>query len=350
MKNAKKIIALLLALSMLFAFAACSGTSSNTTTSSAPAESTTEYTGEKIKIAANKGPTGMGMVELMDDSKYEITLLSDPTQVVSMISTGEVDIATCPLSLAANLYKKTNGGIKMLAVNTLGVLYVVTNGVELSSLSQLKGKTIYATGQGSTPEYILNHLLKANSLENDVKVEYLSEHSELTAKVVSGDVDIAVLPEPFVSVATSKNENVKSVISLTDEWKKVNPDTELAMGCVIARKEFIEKNPNAVKQFIADNKKSVEDVNLDPSTMGDKIAEKEIIDASIFSVDSSLSEKKAATAKTEKAQAVISRCNIVFIDGSEMQKIADANFKVYFDADPTSVGGAMPASELYYAE
>ena len=349
MKNAKRILSLLLVASMLFAFAACSGVSGNTTTT-APTESTTEYNGEKIKIAANKGPTGMGMVDLMDNSKYEVTLLSDPTQVVSLISTGEVDIATCPLSLAANLFKKTNGGIKMLGVNTLGVLYVVTNGVELSSLSDLKGKTVYATGQASTPEYILNHLLKANNLEKDVKVEYLSEHSELTAKVVSGDVQIAVLPEPFVSVATSKNANIKSVISLTDEWKKVNPDTELAMGCVIARKEFVEKNPDAVKQFISDNKQSVENVNLDPSGKGDKIAEKGIIDAAVFSVDSSLSEKKAAAAKTEKAQAVISRCNIVFIDGSEMQSIADANFKVYFDADPTSIGGAMPSSELYYAE
>ena len=350
MKNAKRIIALLLALSMLFAFAACNGTTNNTTTTAAPNESTTEYTGEKIKVAANKGPTGMGMVDLMDNSKYEVTLLSDPTQVVSLISTGEVDIATCPLSLAANLYKKTNGGIKMLGINTLGVLYVVTNGVELSSLADLKGKTIYATGQASTPEYILNHLLKANNLENDVKVEYLSEHSELTAKVVSGDVKIAVLPEPFVSVATSKNANVKSVISLTDEWKKVNPDTELAMGCVIARKEFIDKNPDAVKQFISDNKQSVENINLDPSTKGDKIAEKGIIDASVFSVDSNLSEKKAAAAKTEKVQAVISRCNIVFIDGNEMQTIANANFKVYFDADPKSIGGEMPSDELYYAE
>lgn len=350
MKKTKRILALLLVFAMLFAFAACNGTNNDNTTTSSPSESTTEYTGEKIKVAANKGPTGMGMVELIDNSKYDVTLLSDPTQVVAMISTGEVDIATCPLSLAANLYKKTNGGIKMLGVNTLGVLYIVTNGEEVSSLSDLKGKTIYATGQGSTPEYILNYILKANSLDKDVKVEYLSEHSELAAKVISGDAKIAVLPEPFVSVTTSKNANVKSVISLTDEWKKVNADTELAMGCVIARKEFIEKNPDAVKQFISDNKQSVEDVNLDPSAMSDKIAEKGIIDASIFAVDSNLSEKKAAAAKTEKAQAVISRCNIVYIDGAEMQKIADANFKVYFDADPTSVGGAMPSSELYYAE
>ena len=350
MKNAKKIIALALLFVMLFAFAACTGASNNETTAPSSTESTTEYNGEKIKIAANKGPTGMGMIDLMDNSKYEITIISDPTQVVPMLSTGEVDIATCPLSLAANLYKKTNGGIKMLGVNTLGVLYVVSNGVEIASLSDLKGQTIYATGQGSTPEYILNHILKANSLENDIKVEYLSEHSELAAKVISGDVKLAVLPEPFVSVVTTKNSSVKSVLSLTDEWKKVNPDTELAMGCVVARKDFIEKNPDAVRQFISDNKQSVENVNLNPASQGDKIAAKGIIDASIFAVDSNLSEKKAEAAKTEKAQAVISRCNIVFIDGSEMQKIADANFKVYFDADPKSVGGEMPVSELYYAE
>ena len=350
MKNAKKIIALALALIMLFAFAACTGASNNETTAPSSTESTTEYNGEKIKIAANKGPTGMGMIDLMDNSKYEITIISDPTQVVPMLSTGEVDIATCPLSLAANLYKKTNGGIKMLGVNTLGVLYVVSNGVEIASLSDLKGKTVYATGQGSTPEYILNHILKANSLENDIKVEYLSEHSELAAKVISGDVKIAVLPEPFVSVVTTKNTSVKSVLSLTDEWKKVNPDTELAMGCVVARKDFIEKNPDAVKQFISDNKQSVENVNLNPSAECEKIAAEGIIDASIFAVDTGLSEKKAEAAKAEKAQAVISRCNIVFIDGDEMQKIADANFKVYFDADPKSVGGEMPVSELYYAE
>lgn len=346
MKNVKKILALVLAAVMLFAFAACTGSSDEQTTTSA--DSTTAYSGEKIKVAAIKGPTGIGMVDLMDNSNYEVKLISDPTEVVSLISSGEVDIAACPLNLAANLYKKTNGAIKMLGINTLGVLYVVTNGVEISTLADLKGKTVYSTGRGATPEYIINHLLKANSLENDVKVEYLSEHSELAAKLISGDVQVAVLPEPFVSVATSKSDKVKTAVSLTDEWKKVNPDTDLAMGCVIARNEFIEKNPDGVKQFIADNKKSVESLNLDPSTGSDKLVAKGIVDGAIFAVDSSLSEKKAAAAKTEKAQGVISRCNIVFIDGKEMQTIADANFKVYFDADPKSVGGEMPASKLYY--
>lgn len=346
MKNAKKILALVLAAVMLLAFAACNSSSDGSTTTSADA--TAAYSGEKIKVAAIKGPTGMGMVDLMDNSIYDVKLISDPTEIGALISSKEVDIAACPLNLAANLYKKTNGGVKMLGINTLGVLYVVTNGVEISSLADLKGKTVYSTGQSATPEYIVNHLLKANSLENDVKVEYLSEHSELATKLISGDVQIAVLPEPFVSVATSKSDKVKTAISLTDEWKKVNPDTELAMGCVIARKEFIEKNPDGVKQFISDNKKSVENLNIDPSAGSDKLTAKGIVDAAIFAVDSSLSEKKAAAAKTEKAQGVISRCNIVFIDGEEMKTIADANFKVYFDADPKSVGGELPTSELYY--
>lgn len=346
MKKTKRILAFVLAALMIFAFAACNNSSSDQTT--APSEATTAYNGEKIKVAAIKGPTGMGMVDLMDNSNYDVKLISDPTEVVSLVARGEVDIAACPLNLAANLYKKTAGGIKMLGINTLGVLYVVTNGVEINSLDDLKGKTVYSTGQGATPEYIINHLLKANSLDKDVKVEYLSEHSELATKLISGDVQIAVLPEPFVSVATSKSDKVKAAISLTDEWKKVNPDTELAMGCVIARSEFIEKNPAGVKQFIEDNKKSVESLNLDPTTGSDKLTAKGIVDAAIFAVDSSLSEKKAAAAKTEKAQGVISRCNIVFIDGDEMKAIADANFKVYFDADPKSVGGELPVSELYY--
>ena len=346
MKNAKRILALALAAIMLFALAACSGSSNESTT--APSDATAAYTGEKIKVAAIKGPTGMGMVDLMDNSNYDVKLISDPTEVVSLVANAEVDIAACPLNLAANLYKKTNGGVRMLGINTLGVLYVVTNGVEIASLADLKGKTVYSTGQGATPEYIINHLLKANSLENDVKVEYLSEHSELAAKLISGDVQVAVLPEPFVSVATSKNENVKTAVSLTDEWKKVNPDTELAMGCVIARTDFVEKNPDGVKQFIADNKASVENLNLDPTSGSEKLSAKGIVDASIFAVDSSLSEKKADAAKTEKAQGVVSRCNIVFIDGEQMKSVADANYKVYFDADPTSVGGELPSAELYY--
>lgn len=351
MKNLKKILALVLVLVLMLSFAACTvtndtDTTTNDTVTTLPDETTEEYKGEKVKVAAIKGPTGMGMVKLMDNSRYDFTLTSDPTEVVSLIASKSVDIAACPLNLAANLYKKTAGNVRMLGINTLGVLYVLTNGEAVSSMSDLEGKTVYSTGEGATVQYIINHLFEKNSLK-ETKLEFLSEHSELSAKLISGDVKIAVLPEPFVTIATSKNENVKVAFSLTDEWNKVNPETELAMGCVIVRDDFAKENPDAVKQFIMDNKASVEFVNTNSYEASKLMVEKGIVESAVFSVNES-NEKKAEAAAKEKAEDVISRCNIVFIDGEMMKTVANANFRVYFDADPKSIGGEMVSDKLYY--
>ncbi len=331
MKNRKTLIALLLAVTMLIAFGACTRNGGDTTTE--PLETTDAAATQTVKVAAIKGPTGMGMIDLMEDEKYEFTLTSDPTEIVSLISTKAVDIAACPLNLAANLYKKTDGGIKIIALNTLGVLHIVTNGSDLGSIAELKGKTVYSTGQGSTVEYILNYILTENGLTvgEDVQVEYLSEHSELVAKMVAGEAEYGVLPQPFVTVATTKNPDLKVALSLTEEWNKISPDTQLSMGCVIARTEFIENNPEALAAFIAENKASVEAVNADPATAAEKIVAQGIIESA---------------AVAEKA---IPDCNIVFIDGAELKTIANANFEVYFNADPTSIGGAIPADDIYYA-
>lgn len=351
MKKFKSVIALILAAVLLFALAACnsSGTKPDETVTDAPTDNAGP-TGKVVNVAAIKGPTGMGMVNLMSNPNYKFTLTGDPTEIVALISTGAVDIAACPLNLAANLFKKTGGNVQMIGVNTLGVLYVVTNGVEINSISDLKGKTVYLTGQGATPEFIVNDLLKKNGLEKDVKLEFLSEHDELAKKLITGDVQIAVLPEPFVSVATAKKPELKTVLNVTDEWSKVNPDAELAMGCVIARSDFIKKNPELVERFIADNKSSVEFVNTKALEASQKIVDAGILDAAAFAVDESLSGAKAERAKQDKADALISRCNIVFIDGEQMKTIASANLKVYFDADAKSVGGEMPSDALYYAK
>ncbi len=350
MKNFKRVLAVLLAAALMFALVACGGNQTQTTTAAETSETTTapEYTGEKVKVAAIKGPTGMGMVDMMDNPMYEFTLTSDPTEVVSLIANKTVDIAACPLNLAANLFKKTNGNVQMLGINTLGVLYVLTNGTEINGLSELKDKTIYSTGQGATPEFILNHILDKNGLKDSVKVEYLSEHSELMTKLVSGEVNIAVLPEPFVTIAKAKNSNIKTAISLTEEWSKIDSETMLSMGCIIARSDFIKNNPDAVAQFIKDNKASVENVNVNAYTEIQKMIEKEIVDEAILTVSSDLKENQIESAKQQAALETISRCNIVFIDGEEMSKVANANFEVYFAADPTSVGGAVPSADLYY--
>ena len=349
MKNVKRIAAILLCLALVFALAACSGSSNNAQNNT---DATTEaaYDGETIKVAALKGPTGMGMVYLMDNKNYDVTLVSDPTEIPALLTTGSVDIAACPLNLAANLAKKTNGGVQMLGINTFGVLYLVTNEITVNSLSDLAGETIYMTGQGATPEYILNDLLKEAGVADQVKVEYLSEHSELAAKMASGEVKIGVLPEPFVTVATSKNDKLSAALSLTDVWNTYHKDTQLAQGCVIARSDFIKKNPAAVEAFIADNKASVERVNSAPEAACDLMVSKGILDESLFTVSSDLSEKKQAAAKTELAVGLVGRCNIVFLDGQEMIDTANANFGVYFNADPASVGGALPEDSLYYVK
>ena len=348
MKHTKRLLAAVLALVLVLALAACGINGTSNTTTTAPATPTAvDYKGDTIKVAAIKGPTGMGMVNMMDNENYKFTLTSDPTEVATLLATGKVDIAACPLNLAANLYKKTNGGVQMLAINTLGVLYLVTNGETVNSLSDLNGKTIYATGQGATPEYILSNLLQANGV-TAVQVEYLSEHSELAAKVASGDCKIAVLPEPFVTVATNKNSAVTVALSLTDVWNDAHPDSRLAQGCVVARKAFIDSNPDGVAAFLADARASVESVNTNPLAASAKMVEKTIVDEALFSIPADTAEKKQDSAKTQKANEVIGRCNIVLIEGKEMQQIADENYAVLFAADPASVGGTMPDGALYY--
>lgn len=349
MKLTKRLLASALALILVLALAACGKTDTPATTDPAvTTEAPVEYTGETIKVAAIKGPTGMGMVNMMDNKNYAFTLTGDPTEVATLLATGKVDIAACPLNLAANLYKKTNGGVQMLAINTLGVLYLLTNGETVNSVADLKGLTVYATGQGATPEYILADLLAANGLSDDVKVEFLSEHSELAAKIASGDCKIAVLPEPFVTVATNKNSAVTVALSLTDLWNEAHPASRLAQGCVVARKAFIDTNPDGVKAFLADARSSVEKVNTDASAAGSKMVEQTIVDEALFSIPADTAEKKQEAAKTQKANDVIGRCNIVFIEGAQMQLIADENYQVLFAADPMSVGGELPPAGLYY--
>lgn len=351
MKNFKRVLAVLLAAVLMLSLAACAS-QNNQTVTTVPSETTTEKEvpeSEKVNVAAIKGPTGMGMTAMTDNSSYNFELVSDPTQVVAMISNGSVDIAACPLNLAANLFNKTNGGVQMLAINTLGVLSVVTNGATVNSLSDLKDKTVYATGEGSTPEYIINYILQKNGLADSVKIEYLSEHSELTAKLVAGEVQIAILPEPFVSVACAKNSNIKSAISLTDEWETLDPSTKLAMGCVVAKSDFVKKNPEKIKKFIEDYKLSVEKVNTDTYAQMQKMIDKGIVDEAILTVPENTKENKVEAAKRTLAAEAITRCNIVFIDGKTMQEISDANLKIYFDASASSIGGKMPTSEFYYA-
>ncbi|MCI7760194.1 MAG: ABC transporter substrate-binding protein, partial [[Eubacterium] saphenum] len=235
-----------------------SSSSSSTTesSSSSTSSSTTEVSlPETIKVAALKGPTAMGMVELMDEDEknnlpYEFTIAAAADEISPLIAQGKVDIACVPANLGAVLYKKTEGKVQALAVNTLGVLYLCENGDTVKSIADLKGKTIYSAGKGATPEYALNFILKSNGLENDVNIEWKSEHAECLAALLANENSVAMLPQPFVTTAQMKNEGVRVAIDLNDVWNDLGLSSSLLTGIVIVRKEFAENYPDAVKDFL----------------------------------------------------------------------------------------------------
>lgn len=294
-----------------------------------------------LHVAGLKGPTGMGMAKLMEDSAngethntYEFTLESAPDAIVGKIVSGELDIAAVPVNLAATLNVKTEGNVQLAAVNTLGVLYLLTDGETVNSVEDLRGKTIYATGQGSTPEYVLNYILAQNGLtvDEDVTVEYLEEHAALAASFLAGECAIAMLPEPFVTQVMTKSETATLALNLTDEWEKVAGDTVLAMGGILVRRDFAEANSEAVDQFLEEYKSSVEYIT-NPENTDDAAALIEKYDI-----------MAAAVAKN-----ALPRCNIVFLAGEEMKESAKGFLQVVFEAEPKAVGGKLPDDDFYYA-
>ena len=229
----KKISALIIAVIMLLSFASCT-----------IGDKTPKATNTQINITMLKGPTGIGAVKLMSDSdagntlnKYTFSLSSDPTDISGGIVNGSIDIAACPLNLASVLYKKTNGNVQMLAINTLGTLYIVSKDPTITKLADLEGKTIVTAGQGATPEYVLNYLLEKNGLTDKVTVEYKSEHAEVATLALSGEADTVLLPEPNVTAVLSKSENFAVAVDLSKEFENVS-GVSLAMGCIIARKDL----------------------------------------------------------------------------------------------------------------
>jgi len=290
-----------------------------------------------IRVGALKGPTALGMVQLIENAAakttkndYTFTLVGAPDEISGKLISGELDMAAIPANLAAVLHNKTEGKIQMAAVNTLGVLYLLDTGETIQSMQDLAGKTIYATGQGSTPEFALNYLLRANGLEPgaDVEVIYKSEHAEVAALMEAGTVEYALLPQPFVTSVVNKG-TARVALDFTEEWQKVGEEgSQLVMGGFAVRKEFYEQNPQAVQDFLTEYETSVAFTNENVAEAAALSGKYEII--------------AEAVAKT-----AIPECNIVFFEGEEMQTMTDAFLKVLFEADPKSVGGTLPSAEFY---
>lgn len=315
----KRIVAMIAAAVMLFslaAFAACSKKQDDT----------------EIRIAALKGPTGMGMVKLADKQNYPnytVSIEASPDALNPRIISGEVDVAAVPVNLASVLYNKLDGDISVLAVSTLGVLYVVEAGSEVNSVADLAGKTVYATGQGATPEYILNYLLDKNGVAGSVEVNYVGEHAALATMLADGSAEIGMLPEPNVTSTLAGNDNLRIALNLTEEWNKVC-STELVQGVVIARKSFVNEHPEAIEQFLREYEKSSAFVNENIDE-----AAKLIVDAGILG-------------NVEIAKKAIPNCNISFSKGEAMHKAVEGMLAVLFEANPKSIGGKLPDKDFYY--
>lgn len=281
-----------------------------------------------LNVAALKGPTGMGLAYLMADETNEdtIELYDAPDAVTAKFISGEIDVAAVPVNLASVLFAKTEGDTVALAMNTLGVLYIIENGETVQSISDLAGKTVYATGEGSTPEYVLNYLLEQNGL-TDVTVEYVGEHATLAQMAAAGEVEIAMLPEPNVSAVLAKNASTRVALDLTEEWNKVS-DTALVQGVYVARKANYEANKAAIDAFMEKLAASVEKVNTEA-------------DAAAVVANAGIVPSEAI------AKAAIPRANIVCVRGDEMKASVSAMLETLFAANPKSVGGAVPGDEFY---
>ena len=349
MKLAKKLFALLLALAMTASLAACgdqgnaSSAASGSAAGSAPEESVT------VRVAALKGPTAMGLAQLMEQSAeidalmegketvvstgnlYDFTLAASADEVTPALLQGELDVACVPANLAAVLYQKTEGQLVTLAVNTLGVLYIVENGNAVQSLADLKGKTIAAAGKGSTPEYALRYLLTENGIDPDadLTIDWKSEHSECVAALAQGAATIALLPQPFVTVAQGKIQGLRMALDLTAEWDKLDNGSSLITGVAVARKAFVEEHPAAVEAFLQAYAESVDWVNANTADAAAVIGDLGIVDAAV-------------------AEKALPYCNIVCLTGGGMEAKLSGYLQVLYDAEPASVGGAVPGADFYY--
>ena len=366
----KKLLSLLCVLSLSAALlAGCStagdaGTSETPGSSSTPSEVTEPGSSQEtvdsldVNVMALKGPTAMGMVKMMADSEpveeftdqlkeeyenvvssgniYHFTITSATDEVSAALAQGTTDIAAVPANLASVLYNNTEGGVQVLAINTLGVLYIVESGDTVHSVEDLRGKTIYASGKGNTPEAALNYVLTQNGIDpsTDVTIEWKSEQAECLSALMAEENAIAMLPQPFVTTAQAQSENLRVALDLTEEWDALQADSEtpstLVTGVVAARTAFAEEHPEVVSAFLDRYQESVDYVNSNVEEAAQLVGQYEIVTA-------------------EVAQKALPECNIVFIEGAEMKEKLSGYLSVLFEQNPQSVGGALPDDAFYFS-
>ena len=345
MKNTKltRIITLILTLCMLAALVSCGNTPAETTTTpestpetQAPQTSQTPDSTLPIRVSVLNGTTGFGIAKLMTEHKggnaalnYNFAVETDAENITKPLIKGDIDIAALPTNAASNLYNKTEGEVTVLAINTLGVLYVVENGNTVKSLSDLEGKTVYCPAQN--PAFIFEAICKASGVNVTVDTTYAQPAALMSVVAASDEGMLAVLPQPVLTVAMSKNQNLNVALDLTAEWKNAVGSDSLVQGCVVVRTEFLKEHPLEVNKFLEEYKASIEFVNQNPAEASEMVVE--------------LGIYAGAAAVAAKA---IPSCNIVYMDGENMKTALSAFLETMHGFNAASVGGALPGDDFYY--
>ena len=303
------------------------------------AEATDDYEAVDIKIGSLKGPTSMGLVYLMDQAEkneaannYEFKMVATADELLPSMISGDLDIVLVPANVASVLYNKTEGAVSVIDINTLGVLYIVSGDDTIQSMEDLKGRTVYLTGKGTTPDYVLQYLLKENGLTEDVTLEYKSEATEVAAVLTETPEVVGVLPQPYVTAACAQNENLAVVLDLTKEWASVQGEggSSLVTGVTVVRNAFLEENKAAVDRFLEEHAASADFANENVEEAAELVAAAGIIE------------------KAPVAVKAMPKCNITYIDGTDMKTALSGYLEVLFEQDASSVGGSLPSDDFYY--
>ena len=292
----------------------------------------------EVRLGVLKGPTGIGASYLLSQNdngetknRYSVTVLAEATDMIAQVAAGQIDIAAIPTNAAASLYNKTNGGVRVAALNTAGVLYILENGKTVSTVADLKGKTIYTVGQGSNPEYVMRYILSKNGIDPDKDVEIVfMDSAELTTRAAAGGIGICMLPVPAVTTVLIKNPDIRIALDMTEEWNRIGNGSILTMGCVVVRTDFLKEHPAEVRFFLEDYEKSIVFVQDNIDEAAQLCAQYEIVPSAAV------------------ARKAIPDCNLIFTAGADSIRSAlEGYLKVLYDSNPKAVGGKMPGEDFY---
>ncbi len=295
---------------------------------------------DAVRVGGLKGPTSMGLVFLQEQARdgqaaqeYTFTMAVSADELLPLMIKGELDIALIPANVASVLYNKTEGGISVIDINTLGVLYLVSGDNTVDSMESLRGRTIYLTGRGTTPDYVLQYLLKVNGIDlSECTLEYRSEATEVAALLAEQPQAVGLLPQPFVTVACARNEALGVALDLNEQWELAQGEggSSMVTGVTVVRNAFLQEYPEAVGRFLEEHAASVLSIQEDPDQGAVLVTAAGIV------------------AEEPIARQAISRCNITYIDGAEMRQALSGYLQVLFEQDPAAVGGALPGEDFYY--